>query len=246
MTRTIHCRKCEQDLAVECFYPAYVAKGSKRGTCKPCSSKRSRSWNIANPNKAAESIGAYKERRAARLEQANGCLTQRNLHCRKCDNDLPVGQFYAAYVYEKSKVGICRSCSSRRAAEWKLANPNEAAEWRRNSEKYKQWRSDYSKKTRPSLNAYQKKWVAKNRDAVRSSANARGSTKRGTRIPPWADKAAMRAIYSEALRLTKATGVIHHVDHVIPLKGKAVSGLHVETNLQILTAVENIRKHNSF
>jgi hypothetical protein len=55
-----------------------------------------------------------------------------------------------------------------------------------------------------------------------------------------------RAIYREAQRLTAATGVAHHVDHEIPLQGVLVSGLHVHNNLQILTALENIKKRNRF
>ena len=57
--------------------------------------------------------------------------------------------------------------------------------------------------------------------------------------PKWADMAKIREIYAN-----KPEG--YHVDHIIPLRGKLVSGLHVENNLQYLTAEENMRKHNTF
>ena len=66
------------------------------------------------------------------------------------------------------------------------------------------------------------------------------------RTPPWVDFAAIRALHAEAHRLTEATGTPHHVDHAIPLQGERVSGLHVHTNMQILTASENSRKRNHF
>ncbi|MEQ6358083.1 hypothetical protein ABNX05_26230, partial [Lysinibacillus sp. M3] len=50
--------------------------------------------------------------------------------------------------------------------------------------------------------------------------------------------------YQEAKRLFKDTGVAHHVDHIVPLQGKYVSGLHVPWNLQILTALEISKKSN--
>jgi hypothetical protein len=70
--------------------------------------------------------------------------------------------------------------------------------------------------------------------------------KRDKSMPPWADKVAIRKIYQEARKLTIATGIKHEVDHIIPSNHPLVCGLHVETNLQILTESENIAKSNSF
>lgn len=67
---------------------------------------------------------------------------------------------------------------------------------------------------------------------------------RRQRQAPWANGKAIRAIYAEAKRLTATTGIPHHVDHEIPLQGEFVSGLHVETNLRVLPASENIKKSN--
>jgi hypothetical protein len=49
----------------------------------------------------------------------------------------------------------------------------------------------------------------------------------------------IRLIYEECQRLSKETGILHHVDHIIPL---ALGGLHHPSNLQILTAEENLKK----
>ena len=67
---------------------------------------------------------------------------------------------------------------------------------------------------------------------------------RPRRTPGWADLKAIARMYVEARRLTDESGVRHSVDHVIPLCGSKVTGLHVETNLQIITLEENIRKSN--
>lgn len=69
---------------------------------------------------------------------------------------------------------------------------------------------------------------------------------RRTRRVPWANAAAIAAIYQQAKTLSEQTGIPHHVDHIIPLIGEFVSGLHVESNLQILPATDNIRKRNRF
>lgn len=60
------------------------------------------------------------------------------------------------------------------------------------------------------------------------------------RIPPWADTEKIKEVY----RLAAEVGMT--VDHVIPLRGKLVSGLHVHNNLQLLAGGENSKKGNKY
>ncbi len=66
------------------------------------------------------------------------------------------------------------------------------------------------------------------------------------RTPAWADLKKIEQVFEEKQALALALDESFHVDHVIPLRGKLVSGLHVHTNLQILPGKENLRKHNHF
>lgn len=59
------------------------------------------------------------------------------------------------------------------------------------------------------------------------------------RVPKWADLGKIKEIYANCPKG-------HHVDHIIPLQGALVSGLHIENNLQYLTAEDNLKKHNKF
>ena len=87
------------------------------------------------------------------------------------------------------------------------------------------------------------------REANRGLLKARGirrmyNEKQAT--PSWADMRSINAVYIEAKRLEALDGIKRHVDHVIPLKNKLVCGLHVEHNLAIIPAEENLRKNNRF
>jgi len=69
------------------------------------------------------------------------------------------------------------------------------------------------------------------------------------RTPKWLDAQAFEQIeeyYFTAHMLGMHTGSHYHVDHIVPLRGKLVSGLHVPWNLQVLTQLENQRKKNKF
>lgn len=66
------------------------------------------------------------------------------------------------------------------------------------------------------------------------------------RTPKWADYVAIGKIYRACDRLTHTTGIQHQVDHIYPLQGDRVSGLHVAENLRVLTRSENARKSNSY
>ncbi len=65
--------------------------------------------------------------------------------------------------------------------------------------------------------------------------------------PAWLTEAhyeLFNLIYAEAKELTKTTGVQYHVDHIVPLRGKTVCGLHVPWNLRPIPARENRQKKN--
>ena len=62
----------------------------------------------------------------------------------------------------------------------------------------------------------------------------------------WANKQLILEFYKKAKKLTKETGIMHEVDHIIPITNDFVCGLHNEFNLQILTRDKNRAKFNYF
>jgi len=84
-------------------------------------------------------------------------------------------------------------------------------------------------------------WRLANLDVCASYASKRRAAELSA-IPPWADMLAIQAFYEEARRLTEETGGPYHVDHIVPLQGKGICGLHVETNLRVIPGPENVRK----
>jgi hypothetical protein len=63
--------------------------------------------------------------------------------------------------------------------------------------------------------------------------------------PPWADRERIESIYRLRNQMQKNSPVKLHVDHIYPLRGKKVCGLHVHENLRVIPAKENIVKGNN-
>lgn len=90
------------------------------------------------------------------------------------------------------------------------------------------------------------KWRKKNKGVANAIAAKRRAAKLNA-TPSWlsnTDLNEIKQVYRRCAEKTKRTGVAHHVDHIIPLQGENVSGLHVPWNLQVLTASANSIKGN--
>ena len=152
--------------------------------------------------------------------------------CTKCGTEKPHNQFNKDKYKPLGLRYVCKCCEAAyrlstkalndaRNAAYYVAHKDEA------STRMKTWR-----KANPHIhNALEAK-----RRAVKLQAT-----------PPWLTKddfAAIQQFYTMSNQLTELNGKIYHVDHIIPLLGKTVCGLHVPWNLQILDGPENLAKSN--
>lgn len=143
----------------------------------------------------------------------------------------------------------------------RAANPgiDKAAckKWRAKNKEYdsqrtKEWKRenvqavrDYQEIWKAENPDYHAKWRAKNPLKTRQySASYRIARERAK--PAWAVDRLIAAIYMRAVMLTKLTGIPHEVDHVVPLKGKNVCGLHTHQNLRAIPSSQNRAKGNRF
>lgn len=127
--------------------------------------------------------------------------------------------------YYEANAERLRARGRLRAAEHPEANRSRAAAWKAsNPERAKA--------------AYRRCYEASRHLYIARARSRR--TRLALATPGWANQSEIAAIYREAARLGM------HVDHVIPLQGKLVSGLHVPANLQLLPPVENMKKGNKY
>lgn len=95
-----------------------------------------------------------------------------------------------------------------------------------------------------------KRWMDANPDkrrAIKRAPNAERRASQLKRTPGWLtadDRRKIKVKHAEARWMTQRTGIPHAVDHIYPLQGRSVSGLHVPANMRVIPRRENSRKHN--
>lgn len=153
------------------------------------------------------------------------------------------------YRYSVSKKNPTRSEYKKT---WLKNNKEKSAAYTKkwninNKEKRKGIVNSWRERNKDSVKLYNKKagqkW-AKNNKGKRNAIDRKRKTSLMNRTPSWANLEKIQLFYIESERLTKETGIPHEVDHIIPLQGKLVSGLHVHDNLQVITRTKNRSKKN--
>jgi hypothetical protein len=93
---------------------------------------------------------------------------------------------------------------------------------------------------------YRNTWKENNPELVKAD-NKHRRNKHRLATPKWLTqehKAQIKQKYVEAMAITRGTGIAHVVDHIVPLRGELVSGLHVPWNLAVITSKANSKKSN--
>jgi len=162
----------------------------------------------------------------------------------------------------------CVECTVVQSTTWRSANLEKYTasmrKWLENNKelhgkRVKRWQAANKDKVREDAKAWAKanpekikaktlRHIKKHPDAYTARAVA-SVAKRAKRVPQWLtpdDRWIMREAYNLAKLRTQMFGFVWEVDHIIPLRGEFVSGLHVPTNLQVISKSENRSKRNHY
>ena len=148
--------------------------------------------------------------------------------CSICKEEKSLDNFYKQVDGKYGVASRCKPCLLE--ANKKHVKPDKQREYTEN------WRNKENNRelSRQSTRTWRRNNLPY--DAFRAATYRAEKAKR---TPSWSDLSKIKALYLDC-----PTGF--HVDHIIPLRGKLVSGLHVETNLQYLPAQQNLSKRNIY
>lgn len=157
--------------------------------------------------------------------------------CKTCKVEKSTEEFYKQTTRGVYGVrGTCKLCDNYKKKEYRdsigdLLLARKKAEYARNRDARLEQKRKYRQENKGRINAL----VTARKKIVRQ------------RTPSWVssdEKWLIKEVYDLAALRSSVLGFDWHVDHVLPLQGKTVSGLHILGNLQVIPAIENIRKRN--
>jgi hypothetical protein len=155
-------------------------------------------------------------------------------------------------------MGICKECSSLSRKEKAKTNKKYLEyqkEYRfKNKDKIKEQCKRHNTKNKEKISLKQKEYRKNNPKKYKQQyikpigaakrAKRRAQETQATLRLTQFDIDYIKHLYIQSKELEKLDGIKRHIDHIVPLRGKTVCGLHVPWNLQILTAEENLKKSN--
>lgn len=173
-----------------------------------------------------------------------------------CKNCLVEKELFSFHKQKGSSDGyrsICKDCRKgehvdRYAADKEAWN-NRAVQWRKNNPTAAKRINDrYRTENKVKRNAQTAAWKKENKGYI-NFLNSKRHASKLLRTPTWLtdhDLLHIQCLYQVAAMRSRESGQAWHVDHIIPLNGETVSGLHVPANLRVIPAIDNLRKYNTY
>ena len=170
--------------------------------------------------------------------------------CKRCNLNKPLLDFHADSRYKIRFSSWCRDCHREYNSLWFKKNKErlkkKSAIWRENNlEKARIINRNFKARNKERLAKEHSEW-AKNNKGLRIATMAKRKAAKLQATPSWSDLNIIKSIYKQAATWQIITGQRLHVDHIIPLQGENVSGLHCPQNLQIIEGRLNESKGNKY
>lgn len=159
--------------------------------------------------------------------------------CPKCDKEKLFSEFHKHKGKPFDLAVWCKECARENARRcYRNKDPEERLNIKR------AWQD----RNRQHVNHYNNEWRKSNPEK-HAERQAKRRADKLSATPPWLEghhKAHIKRTYALAKMMEEITGDKYHVDHIIPLKGKNVCGLHIPSNLQVIPEQTNLKKSNKF